>query len=439
MVFTDIEKYRDARFFSIEGKYYSNYDLYMGTSPDSCQESRLGDIKPFTKYYWYVVAHEPNKYDNTAQSEIRTFYYVTTPKITKVYNPEGDWATILKWEHNDYMKEATVTLTPDKDCQYDKTPIVVDAAQDSCYISAGGEFNTDSQKYAVYHQWWDDSKAQYYEPVVYSFNVKFRGEIDGHSYSVTSDTVKYIFLDRAKYAADMQFNVYRMGQIGSRTWLLEDLRGNVKDDHGKDDFLESVLLTSPLGFKARAYYANVLEVEYKYSSVIPEGFHLASDDDWQDLEYTYGLEKNDNRDYKTWIYNESDRSSEFVYLRRYIDFSEEYNLKKDSISFVGQRNHLFYKMISDKEWIMPDSNDSSFEGLGALNIRPYGVVASHGAPKDTIAIGSAAAYLTSTFNYDDSYPKHIIRFFWGGNTGVARVWIYETYYNMYLFRCVKDE
>ena len=94
-VFTDIENYRDANFFSIEKNDYSKYDLYMGTSPDSCQKTIIDDIKPFTKYYWYVVAHEPNKYDNTVQSEIRTFYYVTSPQITEIHNVEGDWAAIV--------------------------------------------------------------------------------------------------------------------------------------------------------------------------------------------------------------------------------------------------------------------------------------------------------------------------------------------------------
>jgi hypothetical protein len=427
MVFTDIEKYRDANFISIGEKDYSKYDIYMGTSPDSCQEKIVDDIKPFTKYYWYVVAHEPNKYDNTAQSEIRTFYYVTTPKITKVYNPEGDWATILKWEHNDYLKEATITLTPDKDCQYDKTPIVVNAAQDSCYISAGGEFNTDNQKYAVYHQWWDDSKAQYYEPVVYSFNVKFRGEIDGHSYSVTSDTVKYIFLDRAKYAADKQFNVYRMGRIGTHTWLLEDLRGIPTVD-GKlaDGFLLSYmpLAFSPLGYKARVY-------SFYYhddNTIIPDGFHLATDDDWQDLEYSYGLQKTDCSNYTQWIGGNDVYSCTPPHNSSYY-----YKWKQDTNTYVGAKYNILYNLISKNEWVSTDSIPTTIYGIGGFNARPYGTYVS--MDNSIIYQSTSVAFITSTTIADNM----VIRVLWSGSNGIARIKRDSSSYMKGMYRCVKNE
>ena len=412
--------------------------LYMGTSPDSCDNYRIDidDIKPFKKYYWYVLVRDWNDYYNTAQSEVRSFYYATCPQITKIYNVEGDWAAIVKWEQSDYMKASKLTLTPDKECKYDNTPIDLSAMTDSCYISAGDEFDS---KYAVYHQWWDDTKAQYYEPVVYGFNITFDGEIDGHSFSVTSDTVKYIFLDRAKYAADKYFNIYRMGQIGNRTWLLEDLRGSVQiegtDRAGLNWFqINSKLLVSPLGFKAMAYYVDIVESDKALAEIIPAGFHLATDDDWQDLEYTYGLRRTKTDEYKKWSANLAYYVADNIWKGKYTN---------DTVFYVGQKEQLFYKLISDKEWETPDSAKSLLNGQGGFNVRPYGIIESGGigGKQDVFKDNCATAYLTTTTNGkdDNGYPIHCIRFFWSGNTGVARIWNICSYHNMYMFRCVKDE
>ena len=430
-VFTDIENYRDAKFYSIEGKNYSSYDIYMGTSPDSCQKTIIDDIKPFTKYYWYVVAHEPNKYDNTVQSEIRTFYYVTPPQITEIHNVEGDWAAIVKWGQSDYMKASKLTLTPDKECKYDNTPIDLSAMADSCYISAGGEFNTDNQKYTVYHQWWDDSKAQYYEPVIYGFNVIYEGEIDGHSFSVASDTAKYIFLDRAKYAADNYFNVYRMGRIGNRTWLLEDLRGI------PNRYIIPTL-TSPLGFKACAYSSSFYNNNESFG-IIPEGFHLATDDDWQDLEYTYGVEKTDCSNYaKANIFDEMNikMSMEWA-ISCGGTFLENYNKElTDTIKYVGKNKGIFKTLISEKEWITNDSLQNIIEGSNGFNARPYGTIWS--GDGEASRIGTLCLFLTSTKDPNDS-NRQIIRYLWSDNQGIARVSVTEAYRIRYLYRCVKDE
>lgn len=427
-VFTSLDDLEKAVFYS--GKNPDMHSvLYVGISPDSCKSNvSFNKIKPLAKYYWYVLVRDKKNPDNTAQSEIRTFYYVIAPQITKVYNPEGDWATILKWEHNDCLKEATVTLTPDKECQYDKTPIVVDAKQDSCYISAGGEFDS---KYAVYHQWWDDSKAQYYEPVIYGFNVTFDVEIDGRSFSVTSDTVKYIFLDRAKYAADKYFNIYRMGQIGNRTWLLDDLRGICES---------SCDVISPLGFKARAYSYDAI----KYiDNLIPNGFHLATDDDWQDLEYTYGVEKTDCSNYI-----KSDVCEEIINTKITMGFAlrnanwpnllDDYNKEiNDTIKYVGKDTGVFKKLISENEWITTDTLENIIKGSNGFNARPYGIIQADN--KIAYFIGTLSVFFTSTKDPTDNY-RHIIRYLWSGNQGIVRVYVdgcvKEIYY---MLRCVKDE
>ncbi|MBO7594969.1 MAG: hypothetical protein J6T12_08365 [Salinivirgaceae bacterium] len=423
-VITKQDSLRDKYFYSGEKEGYSDY-ITVGTTPDNLGSISLSDVEPFTKYYWCVRVRDrknpnPNDY---IQSEIRTFYYVIAPQITKIHNVEGDWAAIVKWEQSDYMKAAKLTLTPDKECKYDNTPIDLSAMTDSCYISAGGEFDS---KYAVYHQWWDDSKAQYYEPVVYGFNVIYEGEIDGHSFSATSDTAKYIFLDRAKYAADNYFNVYRMGQFGNRTWLLEDLRGI------PDGFTTIPILTSPLGFKACAYSSSFYNKNERFG-IIPEGFHLATDDDWQDLEYTYGVEKKDYNNYRK-------IGKDGVLTGHLINYSPEWeweslrknyeSLANDTIMFVGGKNDILSKLISDGEWRSNDSLDVILQGQDGFNARPYGLGGDNGR------IGHVAAFLTKT---KDSQNDIIIRFLWSANHGIGRISLAEYWDNCYLYRCVKDE
>ena len=458
-VFAKQDSLRDEYFYSGEKEGYSDR-IAVGTSPDNIGSVSLSDVEPFTKYYWCVRVRDRKNSnpDEYIESEIRSFYYVIAPQITKVYNPEGDWATILKWEHNDCLKEATVTLTPDKDCQYDKTPIVVDAAQDSCYISAGGEFDS---KYAVYHQWWDDSKAQYYEPVIYSFKVTYSGEIDGHSFTVESEPKKYIFLDRAKYAADRQFNVYRMGRIGNRTWLLEDLRGIPTDDEGfpteqnrriHDSYkvLDSIpdwvertidfwhpLLISPLGFKARCYY----EFENSNYSIIPEGFHLATDDDWQDLEYTYGLDRMDYNNFqKLGIQSNGLLNGDLLnYTPDWAGTNDAFGRNlydkyaNDTLIYVGGKFDIFSKLISDNEWTSNDSINAILPGNGGFNARPYGLVGSRGAYRT----GYSAAFMTSTKDSMDE-DRRIIRLLWSANHGIGRINLNSYWDNHYLYRCVKD-
>ncbi len=149
-VFAKQDSLRDEYFYSGEKEGYSDR-IAVGTSPDNLGSISLSDVEPFTKYYWCVRVRDrknPNP-DEYIESEVRSFYYVTPPQITEIHNVEGDWAAIVKWEQSDYMKATKLTLTPDKDCKYDNTPIDLSAMTDSCYISAGSEFDS---KYAVYHR-----------------------------------------------------------------------------------------------------------------------------------------------------------------------------------------------------------------------------------------------------------------------------------------------
>ncbi len=226
----------------------------------------------------------------------------------------------------------------------------------------------------------------------------------------------------------MQFNVYRMGQIGNRTWLLEDLRGICGG---------SCEVISPLGFKARAYNYDAIE----YIDLIPDGFHLATDDDWQDLEYTYGVKKTDCSNYaKANMYGEINiKLSMESAIRRGGTFLENFNKEiTDTIKYVGKNKGIFRSLISEKEWITNDSLQNIIEGSNGFNARPYGSVWSDWISEGAFHIGTLSMFLTSTKDPNDSNSQ-IIRYLWSGNQGIARISVNEYDVVYYLYRCVKDK
>ena len=214
-------------------------DYYIGTNPnslerlhyvwDSITEEYVAILEPYTKYYWKMRLKDSEAmlgggrhWDSSmeyAETEPRSFYYIPTPQI-RLHNVEGDWATVLKWDNKDVFEDAQVTMTPNKDCNYDKNLIKVPAGQDSCYISAG---TLDNQKYQIYHSWWDEAHGKYYEPVIYDYKVTINCNIEGDIVPISAST-KGIFLNTDGYVSDSSFNVYRFAKIGNRTWMLDDIR-----------------------------------------------------------------------------------------------------------------------------------------------------------------------------------------------------------------------
>ena len=450
-----------------DGRVFTNYDelvntkftnvapevscVYVTTTPEYNAPSGSwrvddtsvgGGLMPYTKYYWYLDAKDKN--GKSGYSEIRSFYYAPAPKI-EPHNVEGDWAIVLKWEHNDMFEDAQVIMTPNKDCNYDKNPIKVPAGQDSCYISAGTIGN---QKYQIYHNWWDEANGKYYEPVVYDFNLTVNCNIDGRIFPISA-TKKGIFLNTDGYVADSCFNVYRYAKIGNRTWMLDDLRIKLDDT----TLYTTVKLESGLELVLYADYillsdAGVLMdnpydswyVKTKNEKMIPKGFHLATDEDWYDLESHFGVEPSDYW-YRFATYYEN--ANKYIVDANNLD-KYKYNVYPDSLSiydhYSGKGTRIRDHLIADNEWI--DFNDSSkkLNGSHIFNAHPAGIPyksADNGSIVNPYK-GYGVAFCTS--GYRDACRKRIL---WSGCDGICRMQTcreddkHDIIYSLY--RCVKDE
>ena len=438
-VFTSINDLQSTSFFN------GNAFLYITATPDyngksvsvttkkhiyNIQED-FG-IKPYTKYYWYLQA---SNYDKR-YSQIRSFYYIPALEID-IHNVEGDWAAVMNWENSETFEDVQVTLTPDKNCKYDKNPITIPAGQDSCYISAGSLGN---QKYQIYHNWWDEANGKYYEPVVYDFNLTVNCNIDGRIFPISA-TKKGIFLNTDGYVADRDFNVYRYGKIGNRIWMLDDLRMKLEDT----TLYYTAKLESGLEL---VLYGNYLHFANKVlKELIPKGFHLSTVDDWLDLEKHFGVE--DTEECTASIFNPNsykfiaDADGIVKYEWWYVNTQVGHTTIYDH--YIGKGSKIRDYLISDNEW--KDINDASkkLKGSHIFNAHPAGI--PHILDYDNMTIENPyIGYGVAFCVYD---WIEVYRVLWSGSDGICRMrsapdidlpegeqnrdFLYS------LWRCVKDE
>ena len=418
----------DLFFFDEEKSEYKpahGVNIYVGTSPDKVDtDINTPDIIPYTKYYWKIEASIDGSSRAFEETPIRSFYYI--PLAIELSNVSGDWATIVKWEHNDVFEDAQVTLVPDKECNYDKNPITVPAGQDSCYISAG-ELGT--PKYQIYHSWWDNANGKYYEPVIYNYKLTINCNINGEIIAA-STSAKGIFLNTEGYVADDNYMVYRFAKIGNRIWMLDDIRAKIPDTA----LYRTVNLAS--GLEMTLYSEKVLN-EYEY--IIPKGFHLATNDDWLDLEAHFGVEKTDINSYirpnDHWGYTYGKDTNNYERRKKYYDI------------YVGSETNIRDYLITNNEWRDFSDSTKMLEGHNLFNAHPVGIPyyewihGNYGDSGDG-GKGQCACFMTSTINRDiDDRELYVKRILGSGSTGIGRVVYYHLneYHEYYLYRCVKDE
>lgn len=210
---------------TVEDEGYSvEYKYYLGTSVDDLRLVGIRDkqevkLEPFTQYFFAVKPVSVHASDSIEgeMSEIRTFY-CAPPLEIETDNGEGEWAAILRFKGLD-IKGGTVSAKGDHE-GYDIEPITIPAGQDSCYIPMTR--HTLSQ-YNAYVQWWDDKIGQYYEPVIYTFEVSLDIQV-GDKVIPVKNTAKEIILDKNSCVRDHEFNVYRVTKFGDQTWMEDTYR-----------------------------------------------------------------------------------------------------------------------------------------------------------------------------------------------------------------------
>ena len=173
---------------------------------------------------------------------------------------------------------------------------------------------------------------------------------------------------------------------------------------------------------------------------IPKGFHLATDEDWYDLESHFGVEPSD---YWYRFANYYEIVNTYIADANNVD-KYNYNVYPDSLSiydhYSGKGTRIRDHLIADNEWI--DFNDSSkkLNGTHIFNAHPAGIPYKSGDNEPVINPykGYGVAYHTSDYQY---YCKK--RILWSGCDGICRMQTcrdndkHDIMYSLY--RCVKDE
>lgn len=439
---------------------YWKADYYIGTNPNDLKDMddyyveevdskgyvhyRLS-LEPYTKYYWKMCLKDAKREpdgsyhwistrDEYAETEPRSFYYIPVPQQIECHNVKGDWATVLKWKHGVRFEDAQLTLTPDKDCNYDKNPIKISAGQDSCYISAGTIGN---QKYQIYHSWWDEANGKYYEPVVYDFKLTFNFNIDGEIISIPVST-KGIFLNTDGHVADDCFNVYRYEKIGNRIWMLDDLRMKI----GDTTLYTTVKLESGLEVMLYADYDGVIPIDIA-NKIIPKGFHLATHEDWLDLESHFGVEDTTNWRQIRW----SNTSIRKLIANDYSNYNDSYTIEMWNFNsifdwYCGKESDIRQYLISNNEWKDINDAEKKLEGSHIFNAHPAGIPYVSDFAKMTVDNpykGYGVAFCTSR--------PDVKRILWSGSDGICRIRSTSRFDRdakepkicYTLWRCVKDE
>ena len=420
----------------IKYKYYisdDNTTFKIYTAPKVYGKPSILELNKH--YFWYAVPFALHYNGDTVWGEktaIHDFYLYESPTgELELTNVEDGFTILLKWSNNqqEYFKGATITVTPDSACNYDNTPITVPAGQDSYRISAG---TMTDQKYQMYYHW--DVKGINYKPVIYTFSVTLNYDFNGNTKAITINK-KGIFLDNEKYVADSYFNIYSIGKIGNRTWMLEDIRCKLPDDD--DDFYYNM---NPKNEKYKQIlhcivrhrnHFNDAIIEFEESAKmkgvfpIPQGYHLATDDDWNDLEATYGLAKTDISDYC----NVDANLKYFVPDSEYIKIDVYYRDGYSDVpnKYIGKEVDIRSKLIAKNSWF--DLEGNPIEGYGIFNAYP----AYSYSRNDKFSCGGVI-FPTGTIIGEN----RIMRMLWCGSKGILRCKGGTLWGTDFCLRCVKD-
>lgn len=421
----------------IKYKYYisdDNTTFKIYTAPKVYGEPSILELNKH--YFWYAVPFALHYNGDTVWGEktaIHDFYLYESPTgELELTNVEDGFTILLKWSNNqqEYFKGATITVTPDSTCNYDNTPITVPAEQKSYRISAG---TMADQKYQMYYHW--DVKGINYKPVIYTFSVTLNYDFNGNTKTITINK-KGIFLDNEKYVADSYFNIYSIGKIGNRTWMLEDIRCTLPGDgkqfaddwYSRNEKYKQILHCLERGY---AYDNNRIEFEeyVKKNGVypIPQGYHLATDDDWNDLEATYGLAKTDISDYCNIDYNHYYFIPDSEYIKTALYYwGDKYSDVPNK--YIGKEVDIRSKLIAKNSWF--DLEGNPIEGYGIFNAYPaYSYWHSDGK----FGCGGVI-FPTSTIIGEN----RIYRMLWCGSKGILRCKGDAPSTTNYCLRCVKD-
>lgn len=404
-----------------DGEPNCTYKFYVGVDPDDLKEYKTNTprLEPYKRYYWYAVYEAFGVVGK--KTEMRTFYYVPSVVAT-TENGDGEWSTTLKWnEIGENMLPTTIKVTPNIEGYPFENNIEIKPGQNSYKFKLG---DAGSPTNAAYTHWWDDSKAIYCEPIVYTYNFTISVKVDDRTFDFPQE-VKDIIINKQDVVKDHEFNVYRLAKIGNKIWTIDDYRASTYYEYDvnnklyrtKEAYLEINVKTGAVCYRWPAAYFNkeyTSYSEYKNYS-IPEGFHISTDQDWKELEELYGV-ANDQCNEMSGSLPDWGKigTSEFYQFLSYL--------------YTGNDKHIKAKLSSPYGWETLARNDSVEQSVGAgaiFNAKP-----SH-SYYDISKSGIEYKFTWTSYYVSDGFHRSLT----SESNGIARVKDYSDYFSI---RLVKD-
>lgn len=392
------------------------YDISVGQNKDEMEHYLFANssqqeiaLEPFTRYYYKVhlgiICNETIYYTDEYDSEGEIYSMPNTVMELEQDNGENELASIVKWNCSYYWGDKPTTLHPMmldgcqanieiaslEDPSFKPTSITTPATDGQCYVKAEGTYP------AYEYVYWPGTETIYYlDANKYSFMVTIDKAVGEKTVSL-KDTCVNIFMDKSTCVRDMDFNIYRYKKIGNQYWTIDDFRLK-RHRYFQMKAYEKYEYN---GVEIITYLAkNTIDrnIKENYSNFIPKGFHIPTDEEWNELEAYYGVESQPVDDY-------IDLTDDIV--DKIIDES-----KDCSSLFYGNETNIAFKMRSVVGW--SDWKGQKLHNEDGLNLYPIGIDLHD---KYRIGFGFATMYMTST---RETSEQSIYRIYSNGYNGELR-------------------
>jgi uncharacterized protein (TIGR02145 family) len=245
----------------------------VGTGTSKSIVNKSGESNYFAfengkKYYWKVaVDSKDSKGDITGSSEstVSSFYTIPTG-VSNLTKTSGNGFVNLAWTDPAGLSRVEVTFSPS----------VISIAQPIVINPGVGKVELQGMQ----------------NETIYSFYVKAFNNL-GHASKV--DTIKAMPLSPT-LVHDYDFNIYSTVQIGTQTWLRENLKAThwQNGNEMKNEYMEKLY---DIGSQSNIYgYYYTIDAAINGSqgkNPCPCGYHVPSDEDMKSLERFLGMTETD--------------------------------------------------------------------------------------------------------------------------------------------------
>lgn len=418
------------------------HEVYLGKSQDNMElqsDAVVNLDKPFEKYYYRIVSrieyNGKTYYDENSTEGY--FYYI--PKNSEIIltsdNGEDDIAAKINWKcvyygYDDRGKidkskafdipldgfVGSLSISTDYDTTYNEKPLEVSLDSDEIYVKAGKDYPSSK---AVYYP--GTETIRYLDAIKYNFTLKLEKDLDGEIVNIENSCTD-IFMDKSNCVQDMDHNMYRYTKIGNQYWTIDDFR--LKEHAPYGGYKLTLYLSHVSNGIECCYYmlGNIEQAkEERGFDIIPQGFHIPSDDEWNELEDFYG-------------------DNSHPEIENYFEFSYEPNEFINSLSdssqdmkemFCGSDTGVAFYLGSSWGW--DNYGDKKVERAGQLGLLPSGFYLE---PKEEFfGFGVISVYGSSSKGIP-SY-NHCVRVLANGYNGILHAMM-DTGMLVSL-RLVKDE